>query len=187
MKRFLVVLLLLLSGGMASAQNDTVALPDAVADSDAYAFEEYTAPRRNPLRYFGSPFADHYCEARLMIGSCDNALGVAYTYLPEVWGGHFSAMWGLNCYWLTGGADLRLSKPWSDYDWHLFGSVGAGQDRFDRRWHPMGEVGVRMGAPSNPDRFGHLSGSLSVCLTDEGWAVVCGLSITLTGFILLFY
>ena len=84
MKRQLIIGLLLLSLYPVAAQTDSTVW----ADDMGYDSVVYSAPRRNPIYYFGSPFCEHFAELRVGYGDGSLGLGLNYTYLPEVWGAH---------------------------------------------------------------------------------------------------
>jgi len=173
----------------ATAKGDSVLLPAATLsdsafstgiaqdDSSAYYPEvQYKAPNRNPIYYFGSPFASHFAELDFLFGADDMGIGLTYAYLPEVWGGHITGLTGFRARWLMVGADYRLSKPWSRFDWQLFTSLGyrhgtldnsllssAGPDHMG--FGPAMQLGIRMGRIPYRGSFCLSSASLGV-LTD---------------------
>ena len=121
MRRALIYTAFILSWLCAAAQSR-----DLVDTSAAtYDTVQYFAPKVNPIRYFGSPFCNHFAEIRLFTGLYDAGVGLDYTYLPEIWGFNLTGNVGYANLWLSGGAAYRLSKPWSRYDWHLYGNAVA--------------------------------------------------------------
>lgn len=145
----------------------------------------YRTPSKNPLRYFGSPFAAHFFETPFMIGGYDHDLdvgiGLNYTYLPEVWGFNISTYGSINAGWYLAGADYRLSKPWNHIDWQLYGNVGFRHSHFtfdDRPFAPALAVGARMN-DANRFNFGLTSVTMGM-LTDFRYTYfTLGVSITL--------
>lgn len=169
MKRILTLTALLLAGVYGYAQNDKV------DDSLYYAYSaiddtvEYHAPKRNPIYYFGNPFNDHFAEIRLFAGPYDAGVGLDYTYLPEVWGFNLSGNIGFANLWLSGGTSYRLSKPWSNNDWHLYGNVGiCCEDGSFRHIRPTLEVGIRWASPEGIRHFCYSSGTLGVMTNFDG-------------------
>ena len=132
---------MLLSGMVAYAQTDSLSADTLFYDDTV----EYSAPKKNPIYYFGSPFCEHFLELRYTSGDDGLGLGAMYSYLPEVWGFNVSAfMMDYNYYWLSGGAAYRLSKPWSHFDWHLYGNAGLSYDNSAiHQLHPTLEMGIR--------------------------------------------
>lgn len=124
MKRVLSIITLMLLVATLWAQSDST-ITSGIAQDDTSIYDDvvYKAPNRNPIYYFGSPFASHFAELDFMIGN-DLGAGITYTYLPEVWGGHITGIAGFTARWLLVGTDYRLSKPWTKSDWHMYGSIG---------------------------------------------------------------
>lgn len=173
---FVILTLLFLHAG---AQVDSAGYAPAETDTGYYEEVDYHSPSRNPIYYFGSPFADHFFEAKMLLGIYDVALGLNYTYLPEVWGGHLSILYGIEHTWITGGAEYRLAKPWSTYDWHLYGGLGVAMGRRETHSAPAIEAGIRMAAPAEDDRFSLLSGTMGVMTTGREWYFTFSISATL--------
>ena len=168
MKKVLTAILLIVCGAAAFAQVDTVGRAGTPADTNYYYDTvEYFAPKRNPIYYFGSPFCDHFFELRVILGGGNIGLGAMYTYLPEVWGFNVSAsMMDVKYFMLSGGAAYRLSKPWSEYDWHLYGNAGISFDYYGSpRLRPTVEAGVRFASAMGLDKLCMSSGSLGI-MTD---------------------
>ena len=86
---FAVGLLLMLP---LNAQN--TGTPQSVPQNPRFQFEGYSQSRVNPLRLFGSPFCNHFAEFKYFGGWDDYGVGVSYSYLPEIWGGHVTAYVG---------------------------------------------------------------------------------------------
>ena len=188
MRRTLTFALMLLCGTVVCAQNDLVA--DSLAADTAYYYDtvEYSAPKRNPIYYFGNPFCDHFCEIKALAGLWDVGIGLDYTYLPEVWGFNVSGMVGLNNLWLSGGADYRLSKPWSEMDWHLYGNAGIRcEDGSFSQIRPTLEAGIRLASPEGLGRFCHTSGTLGVLTDFDGVYVTFGLGLSVTTLLSLLF
>ncbi len=140
------------------AQSDSTITSGIAQDDTSTFFPKviYKAPNRNPIYYFGSPFASHFAELDILLGSNDMGIGLTYTYLPEVWGGHITGMAGFTGRWLMAGADYRLSKPWNKTDWHLYGSLGYRYGTYNDillseasidyiGYRPAIELGLRLG------------------------------------------
>ena len=115
---------------------------------------------------------------KLFFGFDDIGLGVNYTYLPEVWGGHVTG-YVLNTIWVLGGPDYRLSKPWNDIDWHLYGSVGFCYNSDYDRLHPAMEMGFRIASPTGSGKFSINSATFGAMTNFESVYVTLGLSISL--------
>lgn len=179
MKRTLIIGLLLLCLTPLRAQNDSV--PTLQMADTAYSDEEYQMPNINPIYYFGSPFCDHFFEVKGFVGIDDLGLGINYTYLPEVWGGHVTG-YALNTLWVMAGTDYRLSKPWNEFDWHLYGSVGVFYDGDFAIWHPAMEIGVRIASAANANvgNFCFNSGTLGLMTNFDGVYLTIGASISLS-------
>lgn len=176
MKRLLLIGLLLLCHISMRAQTDSVAVPQW--EDTAYSEEEYQAPNIHPIYYFGSPFCEHFAEMKLFLGFDDLGLGFNYTYLPEVWGGHLTG-YTLNTLWVMGGPDYRLSKPWDNTDWHLYGSLGFCYDGDYDLLHPAMEVGLRIASPTGSGTFCINSVTFGAMTNFESFYVTMGLSISL--------
>jgi len=177
MKKLLLTIALLLLTTTMWAQSDST-ITSGIAQDDTSYYEEvtYRAPNRNPIYYFGSPFANHFAELNFMLGGTDLGIGLTYTYLPEVWGAHVSGITSFTARWLMVGADYRVSKPWTKNDWHLFSSFGYRHGTYNRAlmasaskdnigFGPAMEVGVRVGRIPDWGSFCMTSASLGV-LTD---------------------
>lgn len=175
-KILLAVALLLLTSTMWAQSDSTITSGIAQDDTSTYQEVHYKAPNRNPIYYFGSPFASHFAELNFMLGSDDMGIGLTYAYLPEVWGGHITGMVGFRARWLMLGADYRLSKPWTKSDWHLYGSFGyrhgalngsllSSTPKDQMGFKPAAEVGIRLGRIPSWGSFCLSSASLGL-LTD---------------------
>lgn len=189
-----VVLLLLAVSYVVNAQSDSVARSQVAVpafDSSAIAVpedgvEDYYAPegmqkgKRNPIYYFGHDFCTVFIEMSILAGRGTSAIGVTGAYVPEVWGGYLTWQHGRSCEWFAGGAEYRLSSPWTSTDWHLYGGLAIGEGF-------GGEVGVRVAANSfvNHSKLAFLGGSAGVRATNEGVYFVGGLSIGLSAVALL--
>ena len=113
MRKVLLIGLLVLGLAPLRAQTDSVSVP--MVEDTAYSEDDYEAPNINPIYYFGSPFSEHFLEAKGFLGIYDIGAGISYAYLPEVWGFNASA-YVHNTLWVLGGPVYRLSKPWNDTD-----------------------------------------------------------------------
>ena len=186
MRRALIYTAFILSWLCAAAQSRDV------VDTSAATYDtvQYFAPKVNPIRYFGSPFCNHFAEIRLFTGLYDAGVGLDYTYLPEIWGFNLAGNVGYANLWLSGGAAYRLSKPWSRYDWHLYGNVGVCcEDGSFRHVRPSLEAGIRWASPEGMRGFCYSSGTLGVMTNFDGLYVTFGLGLsvgTLFSLILLF-
>ncbi|MCQ2295970.1 MAG: hypothetical protein MJZ45_01050 [Bacteroidales bacterium] len=185
----------------AIAKDDTATLrlPDssinpaavAIDDTSAYEFEGYSMPYRNAIYYFGSPFCAHFAEMKFFIGKAFG-FGANYTYLPEVWGIHGTVGTFIrmdsdislycNSLMLSAGPDYRLSKPWSQHDFHLFGSVGISCLDRDKSVpaRPTLEAGIRMANAGRAGGFCINSGSLSVLTDFQTFYLTFGVSLSLS-------
>ena len=162
MKRQLIISLLLLSLFPVQAQTDSVEW----AYDTAYNSVGYSAPLKNPIYYFGSPFCEHFAEIRVGYGGDNYGLGLNYTYLPEVWGAHLSGYLDRQSRWLLVGAEYRLSKPWTRIDCHLYGSVGGCQTTTQPSvLRPAAELGIRLADSERSGRFCYTSCTIGV-MTD---------------------
>ncbi len=182
MRKTIILALLLLSGMAACAQYEGEA--DSLA-ADTLLYDDtvvYSAPKRNPIYYFGSPFCEHFCELRYTTGPDGLGLGAMYTYLPEVWGFNVSAfMMELDYFWLSGGAAYRLSKPWSDADWHLYGNVGLSYDYAAiHQLRPTVEAGFRWSQAKGLGSFSITSGSLGLMTNFDGVYITFGIGLTIS-------
>lgn len=176
----------LLAAYMCSAQQTVLppATSDTVIDSSAIALpmddyddtpEGFGAGRRNPIYYYGHNFSTISIEFSYLEGSSDRAWGAMVSYTPEVWGGYASCHIGEYYLWGSCGAEYRLSKPWSDLDWHLFGGVAVGDG--------VGpEIGIRLmaDATTNHSKVGWIGGSLALRFTSGGSYCLLGLSMALS-------
>ena len=99
MRRALIYTAFILSWLCAAAQSRDV------VDTSAATYDtvQYFAPKVNPIRYFGSPFCNHFAEIRLFTGLYDAGVGLDYTYLPEIWGFNLAGNVGYANLWLSGG------------------------------------------------------------------------------------
>ncbi len=179
MKRALIIGLLLLCLAPLRAQNDSVSASQ-IADT-IYSEEEYQMPNINPIYYFGSPFCEHFFEIKGFAGIDDFGIGITYTYLPEVWGGHATG-YTLNTLWMMAGVDYRLSKPWNDFDWQLYGSMGVFYDGDFAIWNPAMEIGVRVASAANANmgNFCFNSGTLGLMTNFDEVYITLGASISLS-------
>jgi hypothetical protein len=177
MKKALIIGLLLWGLAPLRAQTDSVSA--TVPYDTAYSEDEYQAPNINPIYYFGSPFSDHFAEAKIFLGTMDVGAGLSYAYLPEVWGFNLSA-YAHNTLWVLAGAEYRLSKPWNKHDWHLFGSAGINYDEDFATTRPAMEVGVRATFWDTGTKFCTNSASLGVMTDFDGVYVTVGASLSLS-------
>lgn len=179
MKKLTLILLLLLPCCQAAAQSRHV-VDTAAATYDTV---QYSSPRINPIRYFGSPFCEHFAQLKLLAGSSDFGVGLDYAYIPELWGFGVAGYIGYANLWLAGQVDYRLSRPWSRHDWHLYGNGGirCADGRFGEM-RPMLETGVRMCSPQGMGSFCYYSGSLGVLTDFHDIYLTVGLSVTLSTF-----
>lgn len=183
MKHLLLIIAWLAAAFTAAAQVDSIPqqlLPDDSLYYDYAAEETFQAPNINPIYYFGSPFCEHFAEVRFIASINDYAVGADYVYLPEVWGFHVSTMVGKEYNWLLAGADYRLSKPWDNTDWHLYGSLGISESDHWKYVHPALEVGVRVGAPEQLGRFCLTSATLGLITTGGNIYVTIGFGLTIS-------
>lgn len=183
MRRIVLLLMLLLPlAGALRAQVDTAVQPAATADSGAMEYEEivYQAPNVNPIYLFGSPFCEHFAELGFLLGIEDQGIGLTYAYLPEVWGGHATAYMGYETLWLMGGADYRMSKPWSKCDVHLCGSAGVCcMDRSFGQMRPAAGLGLRVSEPADRGRLSLVSGNVGVVTDFNTYYLTLGFSLSL--------
>ena len=177
MKKALIIGLMILGVTPLWAQTDSVLVP--LSDDTLYSEDEYQAPNINPIYYFGNPFSEHFAEAKAFVGIEDIGVGLSYAYLPEVWGFNLSA-YAHNTLWVLGGPCYRLSKPWSDYDWHLFGSLGINYDEDFATLRPAMEVGVRANFFDIGGKFCMNSASLGVMTNFDGTYVTVGASLSIS-------
>lgn len=188
MKRLLITLAFILLSATIWAQSDSL-ITTGIAQDDTTSVGEvaYRAPNRNPIYYFGSPFASHFAELNFIVGDSDLGIGLTYTYLPEVWGGHLFGYAGFTARWLMVGADYRLSKPWSKADWQLFGSLGYRHGSTDGEllsasspsnigYRPAMEVGIRVGGIPSRGSFCMNSASLGVLTDFQHYYLTLGFS-----------
>lgn len=183
MRRLLLIIAWLSAALTAAAQVDSIPpqlLPDDSLYYDSAAEEVFRAPNKNPIYYFGSPFCEHFAELKFLAGIDDLAFGANYTYLPEVWGFHVSAMKGMYYNYLLAGAEYRLSKPWNEIDCHLYGSLGACWDGRGEYLRPALEVGLRGCEPEQWGKFCLLHGTLGVLTTGDTWYLTLGCSLTIS-------
>ena len=177
MKHALTIVLLMLMLCRLQAQNDS--LTGSPLENTAYDEEVYEAPNINPIYYFGSPFSEHFAEAKLFLGTDDIGAGLSYCYIPEVWGFNISA-YVHNTLWAVAGAEYRLSKPWNRSDWHLFGSVGVNYEVDFATVRPAMEVGARVTLFSTGNKFCLNSASVGVLTDFDGVYVTVGTSLSLS-------
>ena len=161
MRKALTLALMLLSGMVACAQTDSLSADTLFYDDTV----EYSAPKKNPIYYFGSPFCEHFLELRYTSGDDGLGLGAMYSYLPEVWGFNVSAfMMDYNYYWLSGGAAYRLS-----YD-----------NSAIHQLHPTLEMGIRCASADGMGQFCITSGTLGVMTNFDGMYLTFGIGLSLT-------
>lgn len=162
-----------------SAQSNDV--PRGVSQNPRFQFEGYSPSRVNPLRLFGSPFCNHFAEFKYFGGWDDYGVGLSYTYLPELWGGHVTAYVGDMSYSIMAGAEYRLSKPWNNVDWHLYGSVGVRQKQcMGVTTRPMAELGLRVANGGPKGGFCYSSGTLGVMYDGRDAYVTIGFGVSIT-------
>ncbi|MBQ9864911.1 MAG: hypothetical protein IJM33_06175 [Bacteroidales bacterium] len=177
MKRQLIISLLLLSLYPLAAQTDSAVW---VGDT-GYDSVVYSAPRKNPIYYFGSPFCEHFAELKAGYGNGSLGLGLNYTYLPEVWGAHLSGYWDGRSRWLVAGAEYRLSKPWNSLDWHLYGSAGICQPVTQpSSLRPAAEVGIRLADSDRSGKFCYTSGTIGVMTDFDRVFVTVGIGLSVS-------
>ena len=178
MRKTLTLSLMLLCGMAVCAQTDSIAAGRAFYDDTV----EYYAPKKNPIYYFGSPFCEHFFEFKYTAGPDGFGLGAMYSYLPEVWGFNASAyMMDIGYYWLSGGAAYRLSKPWNDADWHLYGNVGLCYDEGAiYQLHPTLEAGVRWSEAKGLGKFCLTSGSIGMMTNFDGMYITFGIGLSIS-------
>lgn len=181
MKKRICIILLFCAWAAVQAQNDTIP-PTYEEDSVVYS-----APRRNPIYYFGSPFSEHFLEAKLLAGTADVGVGLDYIYLPEVWGWNVGSYVGVANLWLNAGAAYRLSKPWSKADWQLYakGGIRCADGTFEQV-RPTAEVGVRVAAADGWGSFSATSGSVGILTDFEGYYFTFGLGLTMSTLLSMF-
>lgn len=177
MKRVLIIGLMLFGLAPLWAQTDSVSVSSV--DDTLYSEDDYQAPNINPIYYFGSPFSVHFAETRGFIGIEDIGVGLSYAYLPEVWGFNLSA-YAHNTLWVLGGPCYRVSKPWNNNDWHLYGSVGINYDEDFSTLYPAMEVGVQATFFDTGNKFCTNSVSLGVLTNFDGMYVTVGASLSLS-------
>lgn len=179
MKRLLTVPFLLLLPMALWSQQDSV---QGGYSADTMGNESvYQAPNINPIYYFGSPFCEHFVEIKAGLCNRGYLLGINYTYLPEVWGGHLTGYLGDQSLWILAGPEYRLSKPWSKIDLQLYGSVGVGRGYGEAfSFRPATEVGVRLAASENGSRFCYSSGTVGVMTDFDRMFVTVGFSISIS-------
>lgn len=183
MRRLLLIIAWLAAAFTAAAQVDSLPqqpLPNDSLFYDYAAEETFQKPNKNPIYYFGSPFCEHFAEVRFIASTDDFAVGADYAYLPEVWGFHVCAMVGKKYNWLMAGADYRLSKPWSNVDLHLYGSLGVAQSEYWKYVRPALEAGVRVGAAEQLGRLCLTSGTLGLLTTGDNLYVTVGFGLTIS-------
>lgn len=182
MRRLLTLLALTLALATAHAQSDSAFVTQSAVDDTAYYMEElaYQKPVANPLRLFGSPFCEHFMEASSIVGVGDIALGISYAYVPEVWGGRVQYQYGFNHRWLALGPELRLSKPWNEADWHIYGTVGASIEKDNNAVRPTLEFGARVAPGQNRGRFCFSSYSMGVMTNFDGVYLTFGFGLSVS-------
>lgn len=182
---------------MATAQNDSIPTTGIAQDDSSYVQEEveYRAPRRNPIYYFDSPFASHFVECKMMAGAADLGLGVEYAYLSEVWGFHVSGIAGIFSSWGLAGVNYRLSSPWANADYQVYGSFGFRNgiddsfvvDYNTRCMRPALELGMRVSAVDGWGRFSTTSVSLGYLTDFTHNYVTLGLNVSICTAITYFF
>lgn len=186
MKKILLMMAVLLIGSTTLAQN-VIGSPVYYNDSTqyrpghgmGYENERKTHPY-HPLHLKQDyDYNKVFVETRLMLGGLDAAWGLDLSYVPGDWGGYVSNMWGSNYDYMSAGAVYRLSAPYSDYDWQLYGGLLFGPG--------MGcEGGVRVAFDNfGRNNFSWWSASLGVGSIQGYGFVKIGLSIGLTGIALI--
>lgn len=184
MKKLFLLLVLLSSFGVAMAQN-VIGAPVYYSDSTQYRPGHGTAYDSNPRlhRYGTKGFAKSendfnkiFLEAKAMIGTLDATLGASLTYVPDDWGLYASCMWGVNYDWSSFGGVYRLSGPYSQYDWQLYGGLVFGPGI-------GGEAGVRVAFDNvlSSNDFSWWSLSMGVTAIQGYSFFTMGCSIGLTG------
>lgn len=162
-----------------NAQNTST--PQTVPQNPRFQFEGYSQSRVNPLRLFGSPFCNHFAEFKYFGGWDDYGVGVSYSYLPEIWGGHVTAYVGEISYSILAGAEYRLSKPWNDLDWHLYGSFGVRQNHYmGVSTRPLAELGLRVASGGPESGFCFSSGTIGVMYDGRDAFVTIGFGLSIT-------
>lgn len=162
MKYFVTIALLILTFNFAAAQ---VEFPQIANDTTEIL---YSKTNKNPLYLFGSPFSAHFAEVKYLGSTKEFGAGVTYTYLPEVMGFNVYGAWTHSSSWLGAGMAYRLSKPWSNRDWHAYGNVGIrniSDPYFGSGIRPTLELGVRWAKGEDAGAFCFNSSSVSM-LTD---------------------
>ncbi len=139
---------------------------------------EYVRPRHHWRNTLDSRYCSYFCEAEGMFGTDDLAIGMNFTYLPNRWGIYGSMLAGLKHNYATLGPALRLSDYDDGLDWHLYGGIAVGDGI-------GGEVGMRFGAAKDKGNFGWCTGSMGMIFMDGESYVTVGLSLDLTGIVLL--
>lgn len=171
-----------------SLPSDSLFLNARAQDSTALSTQEevsYRLPGKNPIYYFGSPFASHFFEIPVLIGvdnkDFDIGIGINYSYVPEVWGFNIQAMTSLEANWYMVGAIYRLSKPWNSFDWQVFGNVGLRHAhplyRDDYTYLPTLSVGIRLAEPLLPIFLSSTNYSLSALTDFQRIYLMFGISI----------
>lgn len=177
MKRHLIISFLLLSVFPMAAQTDSTVW----ADDAAFDSVEYSAPRKNPIYYFGSPFCEHFAEIRVGYGDDGSGLGLNYAYLPEVWGAHLSGHLDGQSLWLLAGADYRLSKPWYRVDCHLYGSAGFCQGiSRPSTLRPAAELGIRLADDESSGKFCYTSATVGLMTDFDRVFVTVGIGLSVS-------
>ena len=140
----------------------------------------YQAPRVNPLRLFGSPFCEHFGEVKYSLGRGGLGIGFGYTYLPELWGFHLMGYLSDRSFTCMAGAGYRLSRPWQDIDWQLYGGVGLRyRDYMNGELRPAAEVGVRVAGDNPYGKFCMTSGTLGLMTDGRQVYLTVGFGITI--------
>ena len=145
--------------------------------------ERTTATYRRPRHHYLNQLSNRYCstffEGEVLFGASNLAIGANLSVLPERWGGYGSMLFGGRTNYFSVGPALRLSGYESVLDWHLYGGAV-----FTER-HIGGEVGLRMASPRHKGRFCWMSTSLGLAVVDGDTYMTFGLSMAMTGLVLL--
>ena len=186
---FIVVLMLC---GLMYAQNDSVAVTaqqsivgsQQVADSsqqvsvsgipmaDSVPMEPVRKlSRRQQMKYFGHDFSKWFLEVKYLYGTRDMAIGLNFSYVPNIVGVYGTFMNGVNAYWGSAGVVYRFSRIDSRLDCQAYagfvGGFGYGA-----------EVGLRLARVNRHRKaFSWVSVSVGATITNYGSFVNCGLSL----------
>ena len=146
---------------------------------------EYIRPKHHYKNTLSNYFNAYFCEAELMVGDKDQAIGLNFTWLPERWGLYGSMLTGFRHNYFSLGPALRISDTEDWCDWHLYGGFMFGDGI-------GGECGLRIASDKTRSNFGWCSGSMGVAVMDGRGYLTLGLSLDLTaitalGMLLLLY